>query len=305
MAMSPEEIDALVHPDDIERINDLKRNLLETSRGHETASPVEYRVKCKNGSYRWISDHYTLLRDADGRPLFSVASARDITGRVRADERIKTALREKELLLKEIHHRVKNNMQVICALLELQSQTVESELAREAFRESGNRIRSMARIHEHLYRSRDLAWVGMATYIRGLVTDLWKFYGAYAISVKIDANDVMLDIDRAVPCGLLINGLVSNAMKHAFATVSTGGRERARSSEIRVALRPGDDQLELTVSDNGVGMPADLDLEHPKTLGLRLVGMLTRQLGGTLHVDRAPGGGTVFKITFPAPKQRS
>jgi two-component sensor histidine kinase len=160
----------------------------------------------------------------------------------------------------------------------------------------------MARIHEHLYRSRNLAWVDMAEYIQGLKDFLRRSYGAYAIVINIDVADVALDIDMAVPCGLIINELVSNAMKYAFPL--DWDRPADREDKICIALRPVKDGLELVVSDNGVGLPADLDLENSDgrtstSLGLKVVSLLADQLEGTLELDGSAG--TTFKITFPGP----
>jgi len=216
---------------------------------------------------------------------------REITERMRAEEQIKVSLEEKEVLLKEIHHRVKNNLQVISSLLNLQSRCVEDQSVLELFQESQNRIRSMALIHEKLYRSQDLVRIDFAEYIRNLATHLVRSYRANLgpVNLKVDANDVSLSVDAAVPCGLIINELVSNSLKYAF----IDGRE----GEIRIELRSDrDHQLTLIVGDNGVGFPKDLDFRHTESLGMQLVNTLTNQLGGTveLHSD----GGTEFKITF-------
>jgi len=290
-----------VHADDLQRVADAFAEILQ-SPGARAA--VEFRFLHKDGSWRWLA--FMGSNQLDNRAVAGiVGNSRDVTERVGAEEQVRASLREKEVLLREIHHRVKNNLQVISTLLDFQSKTIEDEQARKAFRESQNRIQSMASVHRYLYQSEDLAQVGMEAYIRGLVADLKQSYGACTIAIEVDASDVMLDIDSAVPCGLLISELVSNAMKHAFP--SPGDRTASQADEIRMALRPSprDGKLELTVSDNGVGLPPDLDLEHAKTLGLRLVSMLTRQLDGALDVECAPGSGTVFKITFPAPKQAS
>ncbi|MCP4599794.1 MAG: PAS domain S-box protein, partial [Proteobacteria bacterium] len=148
----------------------------------------------------------------DGLGLITV----DVTERVRAEEQIKVSLREKVVLLKEIHHRVKNNLAIVSSLLSLQADAIPDEPIRAAFQESQNRIQAMARIHEHLYRSPDLAWVDMAEYTRGVANHLVWSYGTRAITLQTDVSDVELDIDRAIPCGLIINELVSNALKHAF-----------------------------------------------------------------------------------------
>lgn len=227
----------------------------------------------------------------------------DLTERVRAEDQLKAALREKEVLLKEVHHRVKNNLQVIASLLSLQAGTIKDEKAQAAFQESQHRVRSMAAIHERLYQSPDLAHLEMEGYIRQLVADLWMTHAPPGIACRIDAAGVTLDMDTAVPCGLILNELVSNALTHAFPpeleTKSRPGQEPALKKEIRITMRSEQDAIVLTVSDNGIGLPADLDLDNLDSLGLELVRLLTRQIGGVLLLDKSLG--TSFQITFPAP----
>ena len=235
-----------------------------------------------------------------GKPVLYVA-AHNITERKQAEEQIKASLREKETLLQEIHHRVKNNLAIISSLLELQSDAIWDEPARAAFQESQNRVRAMARIHEHLYRSQDLARVDMAEYVEGVVDYLSQSYGVYTIALQIDVSDVALDIDTAIPCGLIINELVSNALKHAFPP--DWQRPESGQNQVRVALRLDDGQCKLTVSDNGAGLPADLNIKGQESLGLRLVNILSRQLKGVLEMNRE--GGTTFCLTFAIPEERS
>jgi PAS domain S-box-containing protein len=220
---------------------------------------------------------------------------RDITEEKRAQEEIKATLKEKELLLKEIHHRVKNNLQVVSSLLYLQSEHIKDEQSLATIKESQNRVKSMALVHEQLYQPEGLARVNFTEYIRNLATYLLRSYGVNpdAITLKINADDVSLGIDTAIPCGLIINELVSNSVKHAF----PAGKARGdRESEIRIDLHADDSKLTLTVSDNGVGLPGDLDFRNTESLGLHLVNTLTRQLEGTIELDRS--GGTAFEITF-------
>ena len=216
---------------------------------------------------------------------------REIAERTRAEQQLKTSIREKEVLLKEIHHRVKNNLQVISSLLNLQSRCIEDPSVLELFQESQNRVRSMALIHEKLYRSQDLARINFAEYIRNLATHLVRSYRASSgpVNLKVNTNDISLSIDTAVPCGLIINELVSNALKHAFAD----GRE----GEIHIELRSDrDHQVTLIVGDNGVGFPKGLDFRYTESLGMQLVNTLTNQLNGTVELHS--NGGTEFKIMF-------
>jgi two-component sensor histidine kinase len=250
----------------------------------------------------------------------------EIAERMRAEEQIKASLKEKELLLKEIHHRVKNNLQVISSLLNLQSKDIQDPSTLEMFRESQNRVRSMALIHEKLYRSDDLSRIDFGEYVRNLAAFLVRSYRANTgpIALTVNAHDTYLGIDNAVPCGLIINELVSNALKHAFSPSKDrspddvaacpggqpvpwpGGQDRRagpgaredKENEIHVELCcDQDDRLTLIVADNGVGFPPDLDFRNTQSLGMQLINTLVNQLRGT--VELVSNGGVQFKITFP------
>jgi len=203
-----------------------------------------------------------------------------------------SSLQEKELLLREIHHRVKNNLQVISSLLSLQSRTSKDEQAIEMAKESQNRIKVMALIHEKLYRSKDFANVEFNDYIKNLVNDLFASYrvSASRISLKLEIEDLSLGIDTAIPTGLIINELVTNCLKYAFSKDNDG--------EIRISLCSLDDgQNELIVRDNGVGIPETLDIKNAESLGLRMITNLTeRSLHGKVSINR--DNGTEFRIIF-------
>jgi len=220
----------------------------------------------------------------------------EIAERMRAEEQIIASLNEKELLLKEIHHRVKNNLQVISSLLNLQLSHAKSEKVIETLRESQNRVKTMALIHEKLYKSKDLASIDFADYIQDLTSYLFGSYSNSGnVRLNINVNHVRLGVDVAVPCGLVVNELVSNSLKHAFPV----GRE---GSEICIDLyRTTDDKLLLTVGDNGIGLPEDMDFRNTESLGLQLVTTLVEQLEGTIEIDRSAG--TAFKITFSNPNE--
>jgi len=220
-----------------------------------------------------------------------VVVLRDITTQVRAEEHIKTSLQEKEVLLQEIHHRVKNNLQVVSSLLNLQSKSIKDPQDLKIFQDSQNRIRSMALIHEKLYRSPDLSRIDFAEYVRQLTTHLFQTYSANTgnIQWQLHIQDVFLDVDTAIPCGLILNELVSNCLEHAF--------PEGRAGEICVAFYPAcDQQYVLEVRDNGIGLPPDLDPSATESLGLQLVNTLIHQLDGTLALEREHG--TTFSITF-------
>ncbi len=221
-----------------------------------------------------------------------VRSIRYAIERKQSEYRTRIALKEKEVLLKEVHHRVKNNLQVITSLLKLQSDRIVDKQALEMFKESQNRVRSMALIHEKLYQSKDLANIDFKGYIIDLVGGLLQSYAQDAHKIVLNRNikDISLDVETAIPCGLIINELVSNSLKHAF----PDGRE----GEINIKFHSSDDnKLELIVSDDGVGIPENMDIRNTESLGLHLVNILAEdQLKGELKLDRSKG--TIFRISF-------
>jgi len=216
----------------------------------------------------------------------------EITERKRAGEQIKSSLQEKEVLLKEIQHRVKNNLQVVSSLLNLQAGEIKDKRAREALKDSQHRVISMAMVHEKLYQSRDLARVDFHEYVQGLATELLRSYrvDSDAITLKIRPGHVSLGVDAAIPCGLIVNELISNCLKHAFPA--------GRKGQVLIDFHLDNDKYNLVVSDNGVGLPKDLDFRNSDTLGLQLVITLTDQIGATIELNG--DGGTEFKIMFPA-----
>jgi len=195
------------------------------------------------------------------------------------------------VLLKEVHHRVKNNLQIISSLLCLQSEYINDKKTVEVFLETNNRVMSIATIHELLYQSDDIASIELDKYIHNLVDELFNSYEALSNDISLDINveKISLDLDKAIPCGLIINEITSNCLKHAFPAGKKG--------EIVISVHSGKKRnIELIVSDNGIGLPKDIDIQNPKTLGLELISTLTEQLGGKLEVDIKSG--TKFKLTF-------
>ena len=210
---------------------------------------------------------------------------------LRSEEALRASLREKETLLKEIHHRVKNNLQVIASLLRLQARYLKDDESRAIFEESQNRVHSISLVHEKLYRADNLARIDFNDYLltltRGL-TDSWRGKDG-SIHVQVDAEGVQLSVDSAIPCGLIVTELVTNALKHAFPNGSSGN--------IRVTgLANSEGWLKLTVQDNGKGLPEKIDFRKSGSLGLELVNSLVRQLGAKLEIRRSPG--TTFQIEF-------
>jgi two-component sensor histidine kinase len=231
----------------------------------------------------------------NGRKI-SISTIHDLTRRKKAEDEIKASLAEKDVLMREIHHRVKNNMQIVSSLLNLQTSYVEEEEAVNVLKESQNRVKSMAMIHEKLYQSHDLNHLNISNYIISLVTDLFSSYAIPQGQIKpiMDVEDANLNMETAVPCGLIISELISNSLKYAF--------PNGKKGEIHVTLKTKENRFHLTISDNGVGLPDDLDFQNTESLGLQLVNSLTNQLDGKIEVNRKHG--TEFKITFKEAKYK-
>lgn len=229
--------------------------------------------------------------DFDSQELYHLWQYQNITEQKRVERQIKTSLSEKEVLLQEIHHRVKNNLQVVSSLLSLQSEQIKDKEALTLFKESQDRVRAMALVHERLYKSHDLANIDFTGYVQNLANHLMRSYGSKAGSVSLDlkVEPVPLGIDAAIPCGLIINELVSNSLKYAFPSGETG------KILLRLSL-DNSNTLRLHVKDDGVGLPEGLDLSKTQSLGLKLVQGLVQQLGGTLTYRN--NNGTEFDISF-------
>ncbi len=234
---------------------------------------------------KWLS-----LSAYSPKPGFFACIVEDISPRKLAEDQVKWDLEEKGVLLKEIHHRVKNNLQVIISLLNLQSRHIEDAKMQNIFRESKNRIYSMALVHEKLYRSQNFSRIDFKEYVFSMSKSLVSAYDISGrVALDITINDIDLEIDTAVSCGLILNELVSNALKYAFPDNKKG--------RIRIACKAiHKDRFELIVADNGVGLPPGIDLKKADTLGLRLVTILSAQIGGFMCIDNSEG--TRFTIHF-------
>jgi len=237
------------------------------------------------------------LFEAGDRSLLLYAMT-DISRRKQQEESIKSALREKEVLLSEIHHRVKNNMQIIDSLIDLQTSRASDPEIRNSLRASRNRIKSMALIHQTIYQSKDFAAVNFAIFLDTLIPILFSSFNTDTKQVKVavDAAEVRLPMNLAIPCGLIVNELVSNALKHAFPL--------GRKGEIRLKLASdGDRMILLEFCDDGIGIPEDIKVENPKSLGLRIITLLSLQLHGILTTERASP--TRFTLRFPLGIQKA
>jgi PAS domain S-box-containing protein len=269
--------------------------LMDCVRAGEHVAHYEMPLRRKDGTLFDGSVTLSAVIDDTGRVVGMSKVIRDVTDQRRVEEQLRSSLREKEVLLREIHHRVKNNLQVIASLLNMQVAAQGSD-ARKGLNESQDRIHSMALVHQLLYQSKDLAVIDFGEYLTKLTNRLAQTYSAAPdrVLVHVSASAVGLDIDRAIPCGLIINELVTNALTHAF--------PEGHKGHIDVDLRQESDNLVLTVADDGVGMSPHLRIEEAQTFGLRIARTLTLQLGGTIEVSRDEG--TRVRVTFPAMPQR-
>jgi PAS domain S-box-containing protein len=233
-----------------------------------------------------------VARGADGRRHGLRWLLRDITERKKVEDRLESSLREKELLLREVYHRVKNNLQVVCSLLTLQEASLDDATALQVLRNARDRVRSMALVHERLYRSSDVSRVDFADYLRQLARELRHSYGIAPHDVRFVFNlpPMRLGIDAAIPCSMIVHELVSNALRHAF----TDGRRGRIGIEL---VSEGAAHARLAVSDDGVGLPPEDQPPRGGSLGLQLVTMMVEQIAGSLDVRRQPGA--AFRVVFP------
>jgi PAS domain S-box-containing protein len=254
----------------------------------EYKDPYESKIYDKKGKVRWLETIWTVIKKDEKSNSILVIN-NDITKRKKAEYKIKASLKEKETLLKEIHHRVKNNLQIISSLLDLQERYVKNDpTAVNVLKEIKNRVMSMAMIHEMIYQSEDLSHINFSEYIRNLISNLFQSYGANSsITSVINIEQIYMNIETAVPLGLIISELISNSLKYAFPEDKKG--------EILVNLTKNE-KFELTISDNGIGIPKKIDFNTESTLGLKLVRSLINQIDGTVQLDRTKG--TKYTITF-------
>ena len=277
-----------VHPDDWAQEREKTQRALRGSEDYDN----EFRVVWPDKSVHYIQANGLVQRDLSGRPVRMLGTNRDITASKLADAALQSSLDEKVALLNEVHHRVKNNLQVIASLLRLEARRSEHPTTKSVLKEMIGRILSMALLHESLYRSATFAAVDLGGYLKQLTTQSFRASVVRPGSIRLHLNltSVQVEMDQALPCGLLVNELISNCLKHGFPCDHNG--------EVRVELQPmiGGPQLRLRVSDTGVGLPADIEAKLGNSLGLQLVSSLARQIDGRLEVG--PGPGAVFEVIF-------
>jgi len=279
-----------VHPDDMWQVAEETRQAMETD-DPGFSRYIEHRILYADGGVGDIAVRFFIVKDSQGKTIKTFGVNQDITERKRAEEQIRTSLKEKEVLLKEIHHRVRNNLTTIASIFSLQSPYLEDKKSKEIFRECENRVRTMSKIHTKLYQSKDLAHIDFGSYLGELSNELFLSYqiDPEAVEFDIQVEDISLDIHNALPLGLLLTELITNSLKYAF--------PEGRKGILQVNLRRDNDRMVLSVADDGIGFPEDIDYQKTSTLGLQLVTGLVKQLKGSLELKK--GRGTVWIITFP------
>ena len=247
---------------------------------------------CKDGSVIRVEMKMSSLRDPDDQWVGIMGVTRDITERRRAEEQIKQSLKEKEILLRELYHRVNNNMQRILSMFSIQSQKISDEKTLKVLKDLEGRIKSVSIIHEKLYRSKDLSTINFREYIDSLASYLYQTHKVNSNLIKFTPNvdDILFEMETSIPLGIIVRELLSNALTHAFPEGEKG--------EITVDLHSDETtgKYILIISDNGAGIPEDMDIRDTETIGLQLVNDLSDQIGGTIELDRSRG--TLFKIVF-------
>jgi two-component system, sensor histidine kinase PdtaS len=294
-----------VYPEDFQRCMDVYL----TAFVERKAFAMEYRLRRADGEYRWIYDQGAPRYAPDGTFAGYIGSCVDITEQRKAQETLQRLneelearvrdrtveltrrLNEREVLLREVHHRVRNNLQLVSSLLSMHARQIQNAGSRTMLEECQNRVETISLIHEWLYQSKDVSQISFAHYVRSLATNVFSAAGVSPASIALEVaiEDVAVSLDRAIPCGLILNELITNAVKHAFPD--------GRRGVVRIECRPADPgRLLLAVSDDGVGLPSDLAIRQSDSLGLRLIHALAEQIEAEIEVERTSG--TSFRLTF-------
>ena len=252
---------------------------------------IIHRIVKKGGEVRYVHEQAKHYKDENGNIIRSLGTVQDVTKTVLAEKEIRKSLHEKETLLKEIHHRVKNNLQIITSLMYLQSQNTHDDKTIRLFMETIDRVKSMAMVHEQMYMGQDLNNISVKDYIQNLVNQLMQSYNTGEIKINLKLDDLALKIDQAVPCGLIINEILTNSYKYAFKDLPDN-----REKIITITFTRTGDKCNLVISDNGIGLPKDFDIEEPESLGMTLITTLSTQLDADLKLDGS--NGTKYELTF-------
>ena len=290
MKGGPEMILSRIHPEDRDRMEKRQEQNEELNDDEDFSEDSEFRIKRADGSYIWVNNKRALVRDADGKAVAIVGNVRDISLKKHQMEKLDQSLHEKQTLLSEIHHRVKNNLAIVSSLVELQKDEVTPDL-KAAFSDVQSRIKSIALIHEKLYEKAIFSKVEMADYLRELselISDTY-YSKEKKIEIELRLEDVKVNMTSAVPVGLICNELINNSFKHAFKNCNEG--------KITIGLKERGGQIEVSVCDSGVGLPDDFSLESSNSLGVTLLRVLTLQIDGELKVIDTSG--SKFVLQFP------
>jgi len=285
----PEFIFDKTHPEDLKSIKKKFKELGADDLESQININTEFRVERSDGEYVWVNNKRTLIHDADEKPVAVVGNVRDISERKKHEDEIDQSLKEKQILLQEIHHRVKNNLAIISSLLELQKDGVDEDV-QEIFKETQSRIQSIALVHEKLYQSDTLAEISLSDYMSELTDVISQAYGSSNRKVTLDKDldELRMNITDAVPLGLMFNELVNNAYKHAFK-----GKEEGT---LKISLKKNGESCLLSVADNGNGLPENFKLEEQQSLGMTLITALTSQLDADVNISSDEW--TKFEIDF-------
>tara|TARA_R100000455_G_C6261120_1_gene116487 strand:- start:225 stop:1253 length:1029 start_codon:yes stop_codon:yes gene_type:complete len=277
-----------VHPDDKKEMDDVVDSYDEINSSNFLPT-VEFRLKDIEGNWVWVSNVRTLVKDEEGNPEAIVGTVRDISNRKKQDQKLEKSLAEKEVLLQEIHHRVKNNLAIISSLLELQKENISEEM-QELLTSSQSRIKSIAKVHEKLYESTTLSDIHLDVYIEELANEIKKAYTSKEkdIELSLDVSSLNVDINDAIPIGLILNELINNAFKHAFNGFDKG--------IIKISLQEKGDDMELVVANNGNKLADDFNPEESDSLGMTLIKVLIQKINGSLEITSDEW--TSFNITF-------
>lgn len=281
----------IVHPEDFVKVKEHHNHVRDQK--SEDLFFIEYRMRDVHGTWKWFYSQETIfLRNPDGAVKQIIGAASDITELKEAETRLHSSLSEKEVLLREVHHRVKNNLSVVDSLLSMQARYIDDAAALRAISDSQRRIHTMSLIHEQLYQSQDVDKVDFCEYLQRLVVNLYSStnFNASQVELKLDVKPTLLNIDTAISMGLIVNELLTNAFKYAFPNNMTG--------VIEVSLYESTDphNLHLVIRDNGIGIPKNVDFNGTTSLGLRLVRILAQQLRATLDLSCSVGAS--FHFTF-------
>ncbi|MDZ7715064.1 MAG: PAS domain S-box protein [Balneolaceae bacterium] len=277
-----------IHPDDRQEVEE---KLEKVMKGKKDRVQFEYRFKCADGTYKYIYDRAFVVLDDEGTPVRMIGAMQDITERIKAEQLIKDALHEKETLLAEVHHRVKNNMAVVSGMMQLQAMNEENIELREKLLDNVARIGAMASIHEHLYKSENFASLNFSENLKKVTEKVMQSMAPdKEIQIKTKLEPINLNINQAIPCSLIASEVITNTLKHAFA-----GREQGT---IQLTLKEEEGKIIMKIKDDGVGMPENIgDPDELESLGFLLINKLCEQLEGEYHY-KSKGNGTEFYLSF-------